>query len=509
MPRDGGAGAPAACGANESGAVNRPLRRVAFAVLLLFGALLLRANWVQVVRGDAYANDSRNSRVLLRTYEQERGPISVVAGGGEQQPIARSEDTGGRLRYLRRYDPGSPYAHVTGFVSLVYGTPQGVERSENDLLTGDDDRLFVRRLSDYVTGREPSGGSVVLSINPAAQTAAVEGLSGKRGAAVAMDPRTGAVLAMASAPSFDPNRLSSHDPAEIRAYYDQLTNDAGKPLLNRAISSTYPPGSTFKVVTAAAALESGAVTINDQIPSPRELDLPQTNANLRNFGGSACTGETSTLPDALRISCNTAFGSLGLTMPENALRERAQAFGFGEEDLTAPTRVAPSRFPDETNPPQAAQSAIGQFDVRATPLQMAMVAAGIANDGEVMKPYLVAEAQAPDLSRLSRTSPEVLSRATSPEVAEQLTAMMELVVADGSGTSARIPDVRVAGKTGTAQHAEGRAPHAWFIGFAPAEDPQVAVAVVVEDGGSLGSEATGGRLAAPIARDMMRSVLGR
>jgi peptidoglycan glycosyltransferase len=488
--------------------VNRPLRRVAFAVLILFGALLLRANWVQVVRGDAYANDSRNSRVLLRTYEQERGPISVL-NGTEQTPIARSEDTGGRLRYLRQYAQGPQYAHVTGFVSLVYGTPQGVERAENDLLTGNDDRLFVGRLSDYVTGREPSGGSVLLSINPAAQAAAVEGLAGKRGAAVALDPRTGAVLAMVSAPSFDPSRLSSHTPADIRAYYDELTNDPGQPLVNRAISSTYPPGSTFKVVTAAAALESGAVTVDTPIPSPRELDLPQTGANLRNFGGSACSGETSTLPEAMRISCNTAFGSLGLTMPENALREQALAFGFGEDDLSAPTRVAASQYPEETNPPQAAQSAIGQFDVRATPLQMAMVAAGIANDGEVMRPYLVAESQAPDLTRLSRQSPDALSRATSPETAEQITAMMELVVADGSGTAAQIDGVRVAGKTGTAQHAQGRPPHAWFIGFAPAEDPTVAVAVVVEDGGSLGSEATGGRLAAPVARDMMRAVLGR
>jgi peptidoglycan glycosyltransferase len=488
--------------------MNRPLRRVAFAVLLMFGALLLNVNYVQVVRGPAYADDPRNSRVLLRAYEQERGPISVLAGGA-QQPIASSTDTGGRLRYLRQYASGPDYAHVTGFVSLVYGTPQGVERSEDDLLTGDDDRLFVDRISDFVTGREPSGGSVVLSVNPPAQAAAVQGMAGKRGAVVALDPRTGAVLAMVSAPTFDPGRLSSHEPADIRAYYDQLTADEAEPLLNRAISQTYPPGSTFKVVTAAAALESGAVNLDTQIPSPRLLDLPQTSTPLPNFGGGSCTGETSTLAQALQISCNTAFGSLGLTLPEGAVRERAQAFGFDVDDLRVPTRVAASRYPDETNPPQAAQSAIGQFDVRATPLQMAMVAAGIANGGEVMRPYLVSEAQAPDLSTLSRQDPEALTRATSPEVAQQVGAMMELVVADGSGTSAQIPGVRVAGKTGTAQTGGDGPPHAWFIGFAPAEDPQIAVAVVVENGGSLGSEATGGRLAAPIARDVIRAVLGR
>jgi peptidoglycan glycosyltransferase len=251
------------------------------------------------------------------------------------------------------------------------------------------------------------------------------------------------------------------------------------------------------------------VNLDTQIPSPRLLDLPQTSTPLPNFGGGSCTGETSTLAEALQISCNTAFGSLGLTLPEGAVRERAQAFGFDIDDLRVPTRVAASRYPDETNPPQAAQSAIGQFDVRATPLQMAMVAAGIANGGEVMRPYLVSEAQAPDLSTLSRQDPEALTRATSPEVAQQVAAMMELVVADGSGTSAQIPGVRVAGKTGTAQTGGDGPPHAWFIGFAPAEDPQIAVAVVVENGGSLGSEATGGRLAAPVARDVMRAVLGR
>ena len=486
--------------------MNRPLRRVAFAVLALFGALLVNVNYLQVVRADKLENDPRNSRVLLRTYEQERGPISVLSGG-QQTRIAFSEDTGGRLRYLRKYPGGPDYAHVTGFVSLVYGTPQGVERAADEVLTGDDDRLFVRRLSDYVTGREPAGGSVVVTIDPEAQTAAARGLEGKRGAVVALDPKTGAVLAMASAPTYSPERLSSHDPAAIRAYYDELTSDEDEPLLNRAISQTYPPGSTFKVVTAAAALEAGVISGDGTAPSPRELDLPQTNQNLRNFGGTACSGETSTLADALRISCNTYFGNLGLQLADGQLRDTAQAFGFGEDGFDAPTPVAVSRFPDELNPPQAAQSGIGQFDVRATPLQMAMVAAGIANGGEVMRPYVIREVQAPDLSRLDLAAPEVYGQATTPEIAGQVAEAMEQVVARGSGTAAQIAGVRVAGKTGTAQQGEGRNPHAWFIAFAPAEDPRVAVAVVIEDGGSLGSEATGGRLAAPIARDVMRAVL--
>ncbi len=240
------------------------------------------------------------------------------------------------------------------------------------------------------------------------------------------------------------------------------------------------------------------------------LDLPQTNVGLRNFGGETCgDGSTTTLADAMRISCNTAFAQLGLSLGQERLREQAEAFGFGDTGLTVPERVAPSVVPPELDPPSLAQSAIGQLDVRVTPLQMAMVAAGVANGGTVMKPYLVREVQGPDLSRLSVAQPEVYRRAVPAGVADELRAMMESVVTNGTATSAQIPGVRVAGKTGTAQHAPGAAPHAWFIGFAPADNPKVAVAVVVERGGDAGSEATGGRVAAPIARSVMQAVLGR
>jgi len=489
-------------------AVNGPLRRVALTVLVLFGALLANASWVQVGKGDQYRNDPRNSRVLVRAYQQERGPISVL-NGTSQERIAFSQATDQRLKYLRQYPTGAEYAHLTGFTSLVYGTPQGIERTEDAVLTGADPRLFVGRLSDYVTGREPAGGSVVLTVNPKAQAAAVAGLQGKRGAVVALDPRTGAVLAMASAPSFDPARLSSHDEADIRAYYDALTKDPGKPLLNRAISQTYPPGSTFKVITAAAALGSGKFSPDSTIPSPRELALPQTSVRLKNFGGETCGGDTITLANALRISCNTAFAQLGLDIGEKTLRDQAQAFGLGDGGLNAPTQVATSVFPAGLAPPSLAQSAIGQFDVRVTPLQMALVAAGVANGGQEMSPQLVREVQAPDLARIDVPSPQAYKRATSKAVADQLTAMMELVVSGGTGTSAQIPGTRVAGKTGTAETSPGQPPHAWFIGFAPAEAPTVAVAVVLEDGGSSGAEATGGKLSAPIARDVMRAVLQR
>jgi peptidoglycan glycosyltransferase len=490
--------------------MNAPLRRVAVACLLLFGLLLINVNYVQVVKADQYRNDNRNARSLLRTFSQERGPIVLATGGGGAAPVAVDKPTPAeRFKYLRTYPGGPTFAHVTGFASFVYGRT-GIEQEENDVLSGESDNLFVKRLSDYITGRKPEGGRVVLTLQQAAQRAAFEGLQGKRGAVVALDPRTGAILAMASTPSYDPARLSSHNAKSIRAYWDQLHDDVGDPLLNRAISQTYPPGSTFKVITSAAALASGTFKPDTQIPSPTELDLPQTNRTLTNFGGETCgNGKTSTLADALRISCNTAFGGLGLTLGGDALREQAEKFGLDDGGVRVPMRVAKSVFPSALSKPQEAQAAIGQYDVRVTPLQMAMVAAGVANGGEIMKPYSVREVQAPDLSQLSQTKPEVYRRAVPADIATQLTAMMELVVSRGTGTAAQIPGVAVAGKTGTAQHAEGAAPHAWFIGFAPAQDPQVAVAVVVEDGGSAGSEATGGRVAAPIARAVMRAVLGR
>lgn len=487
--------------------MNAPLRRVAVACLVLFGLLLVNVNFRQVVKAEEYRNDDRNSRVLIRSYERERGSIALAGPG--RPLLARSVETEGRLRWLRTYPGGETYAHVTGYYSLVYGQ-DAVEESRDDVLSGEDESLALRRLSDQLTGRQPRGGDVVLTLSHPAQQAAVAGLRGRRGAVVALDPRTGAVLALASAPTYDPAQLSSFDPAAIRAYYRRLNDpDAGQPLLNRAINQTYPPGSTFKVVTAAAAL-TGGTTPETRVRSPRQLVLPQTTRPIRNFGGASCgDGQTSTLTDALRVSCNTAFAQLGVDLGTDALRRQAEAFGFGDPDLRVSEKVATSVFPEDPDPPQLGQSALGQFEVRATPLQMAMVAAGVANSGRVMTPYIVQEELAPDLRRLSSARPDTYRQAVPADTARELTTMMEAVVSDGTGTSAQIPGVRVAGKTGTAQHARGAAPHAWFIGFAPADDPQVAVAVLVENGGNLGSEATGGRVAAPVARAVMQAVLTR
>jgi peptidoglycan glycosyltransferase len=469
----------------------------------MFGALLLNANWLQLVHAHALNAKSGNTRVLLRELSHHRGLI--VAG---DITVARSVPVNDRFKFLRQYPQGPEYAPITGYFSLLNGI-SGVERAENPILSGDDDRLFVRRLSDLLTGRTPRGGTVVLTVDPKAQDAAFKGLGTKVGAVVAIDPRTGAILALASTPSYDPNVFASHDTQAVARAATRLANNPADPLLDRAISQTYPPGSTFKVVTSAAALGSGKFQPTTLIPAPRQLSLPLTTKKLSNFGNETCSPNgRMTLQDALRISCNTAFGGLGLRLGAPALARQADAFGFGSAPKI-PLQAATSVFPDNLNLPQTAQSAIGQFDVRVTPLQMAMVAAGIANHGVVMKPYLVKELQGPDLSVLDQAQPQVLGRPMQAPVADQLTAMMVRVVQSGTGTAAQIPGVTVAGKTGTAQHGTGEAPHAWFIAFAPAENPVVAVAVLVEDGGNLGSEATGGKVAAPIARSVIEAVLGR
>jgi len=262
-------------------------------------------------------------------------------------------------------------------------------------------------------------------------------------------------------------------------------------------------------VTAAAALSSGKYDEHSQVYGGARLDLPQTSTDLPNdFPGPCGSGSRVDLTHALEISCNTAFGSLGLTLGADALREQAAKFGFGDR-LNVPMPVTPSTVPTGMNPPQTAQAAIGQFDVRVTPLQMAMVSAGIANKGVVMSPYAVKTVRSPDLDVLEQARPQELSEAVSPDVAAQLTRMMEQVVTGGTGTRAQIPGVSVAGKTGTAQQGKGEPPHAWFTAFAPADDPKVAVAVVVEDGGRAGSEAFGGAVAAPIAKSVMEAVLNR
>jgi len=472
--------------------VNAPLRKVAISVLVLFTLLIINVNYIQVVRSDELREDTGNTRQLAEEYSRERG--SIVVAGTE---VALSTPTDDRLKYLRQYPAAELYAPVTGYYSVIYNS-SGMEDAENDVLAGSDPRLTLRRLADLFTGRDPAGGNVELTLDPAVQQAAMDGLQGVTGAVVALDPSTGAILGLASTPSFDPNQLSSHDPAAIRAYRESLTDDQ---LTNQAISQRYSPGSIFKVVVSAAALATGDYTPETPIPAPDVLTLPGTNTTMENFDGESCNGGADQpLIDALTISCNTAFAQLGIDLGEEAVRDMAEGFGINDEKFDMPLSVAASKLGDIENDAQLGISSIGQQDVQLTPMQGAMIAAAVANRGTLMKPYLVSQVQAPDLTVIDKTDPEEMSQPVSEEVAGQLTEMMTSVVNDGTGRRARIDGVQVAGKTGTAENSADD--HSWFIGFAPADDPKIAVAVFVRNGAG-----TGGDISAPIAKNVIQAYL--
>lgn len=480
----------------------RQINRVTSILIFLVIALMINVSFVQVFKADEYHNKAGNQRMLLTEYSRQRGAILVGS-----DPIAESIATDDELKYLREYKNGELYSAITGFYSLVYGAT-GIEQKENDILAGNDSRFFVDRLQQMFANRKPQGGAIRLTINAAAQKAAMQALNGRTGAVVALDPKTGAILAMASSPSFDPNTLSSHDSAAIKTQYEKLMADGNQPLLNRPLAMTLPPGSVFKLVTAAAALESGNYNADSVLPGPKEMQLPLTDRMLGNWSGSSCGAKNeTTLANALAISCNTAFAWLGLQLGSSAIYEQAKKFGF-ESSFNVPLTSATSHFPVNPDQPQTAMSAIGQFDVRATALQMAMVTAAIANDGVVMQPYLVSQVLGPDLSVLENASPKAISRAMKPENAQILRNMMVGVVENGTGSNARISGISVGGKTGTAENTPGESAHAWFVGMAPAEGSQIAVAVVLEHGGGA-TEVSGNALAAPIAQAVMRAILGR
>lgn len=487
--------------------MNKPIRTISIFCLLLFLALMLNSTYLQYYKAGALDKDPRNRRVIVASYSRERGAILVG-----RDPVAESVKSNDQYKFQRTYAQPFKYAPLTGYFS--YYSQTGVEQTQNEVLSGDDSLLFVTKLVDLLSNNASKGGSVELTINPAAQTAAYDGLtalgSDVQGAVVAIEPTTGKILALASTPSYDPNKLASHDLSEVSKSYDQLNQDPRQPMLDRGIQTVLPPGSTFKLVTAAAALESGNFDPQSKVPGGTTLDLPQTNSDLHNENGMSCGGSQITLTQALDVSCNVSFGWLGLQVGTDKLRSQAEKFGFGQHYLDDLGPQAISRFPSgDLAPPYQAYSAIGQYEVAATPLQMAMVSAGIANGGTVMKPYVVDEVQSPELDVLDKTQPTEFSQAISSSTARDLTTMMESVVQNGTGTAAQIPGVRVAGKTGTAQSTPSRPPYAWFTSFAPADDPKVAVAVLVQSSNTARSEIAGGLLCAPIAKAVMEAVINQ
>lgn len=485
--------------------MNRPIRTLAIGCLVLFALLLVNVNYVQVFRATNLNSDSANKRARDAECSRERGPILV-----DGEPVARSVPSHDNLKYVRTYSHPLLYAPVTGFFSCVYGS-SGVEASQNSLLSGSDERLFVNRVIGLVGNDQPQGGSVLLTLNSAAQRAAFDGLRAlngtARGAAVAINPKTGAILAMASTPTYDPNLLSTHDVTSAKAAWDRLSTNPARPMLNRGTQEIYPPGSTFKLVVSAAALQHG-YSPDTLVKGGSVLDLPQTSSDMHNENGGNCGGDPITLTQALVVSCNVSFADLGLTLKAPVLQQQAEEFGFNDDYLDQ-LPLATSNFPTGIDPPQTALSSIGQYEVATTPLQMAMVGAGIANGGAVMTPYVVQEVRSPDLQVLDSAQPEVLHQAMSSSSATQLTQMMVDVVQSGTGIPAQIPGVSVAGKTGTANSSASRAPYAWMVAFAPADNPQVAVAVLVEQTAINRNDITGGGLAGPIAKRVMQAVINR
>ncbi|MEV8333371.1 peptidoglycan D,D-transpeptidase FtsI family protein [Streptomyces niveus] len=483
--------------------MNKPLRRIAIFCGLLVLALLVRTNWLQYVEADELNTHEKNRRVLIERYAKERG--NIVVDGKPITGSAKTKDTD--FKYKRTYLDGPMWAPVTGFASQAFGATQ-IESIEDGILTGNDDQLFFDRTMAMFTGDEEKGGNVVTTLNGAAQKAAFEGLGKKKGAVAAIEPGTGKILALASTPSYDPSTFAGNSLDSDTPAWNKLKDDPDKPMLNRALRETYPPGSTFKVVTAAAGLEHGIVDdIDAKTDSPLPWIMPGTKTPLVNEGNIPC--KDATLRNALRVSCNSVFGKLGYNVGADKMLETAKKFGFNEEQFV-PVRANASVFPEELNDSQTALSSIGQFDTRTTPLQMAMVVSAIANDGKLMKPYMIDQLEAPNLDVIKKTEPEEMGQPVSQEHAQMLQEMMETVVDEGTGARAQIPNVTVGGKTGTAQHGENNSknPYAWFISYAKGENGSpVAVAVVVEDSDATRDDISGGGLAAPIAKDVMKAVI--
>ncbi|MDX3616979.1 penicillin-binding transpeptidase domain-containing protein [Streptomyces europaeiscabiei] len=481
--------------------MNKTIRRSAVFTLLLVLALLVRATWVQFYEGTALADDQNNRRNVIRTYADPLG--NIIVAGDSVTGSARTKDSD--LAYKRTYTDGELYAAVTGYASQAYA-PTQLEGVYQDLLDGTDLRL--KTVMDTVTGKRADPGNVITTIEPAVQKAAFDALGDNKGAAVAIDPKTGRILAVVSTPSYDPSSLTDANTAA--AAWKKLNADEDKPLTNRALRQPLPPGSTFKLVVAAAALEDGLyASVDTRTDSPDPYTLPGTTTELSNENPSAPC-ENATIRTALQYSCNNVFARMAVALGQDKVRAMAEKFGFDDKTQDVPVRAYESVYPSGMDESSTALTGIGQYDVTATPLQMAMVSAAIANGGRLVSPHMV--------SQITNGGDDVLedydaeagaSEIMSAGTAEQLQSAMRTVVEDGTGTNARISGVTVGGKTGTAQHGENnsKTPYAWFTSFGKADGKEVAVAVVVEQSNAARSEVSGNGLAAPVAKAVMEAAL--
>lgn len=493
--------------------MNAPLRRVGLVVLVLFALLFANLNYVQAYKADDYRNSDYNARVQISEYQRQRGSIELAGG----VIVAQSSPTDDQLKYQRSYPLGPQYAHIVGYKPVNLGST-GIEKLENAYLQGNDDSQIADRWLAMLTGKRTSGGNILLSLNPAAQKAAYDALQNngdtRTGAVVALDPRTGALLASVSSPSFDPNPLVSHNTQAAAEAARQLDADKSAPLLNRGLSQLYPPGSTFKVIMSAAALTSG-MQPDTVLQGGTSYTAPGTTLPIRNAPGVTCPDQIS-LKQALTVSCNTAFAHLGAEqLGPDKIKAMAKAFGFEDtprfdQDSKNIMNVAASHTGSmvdsksgQVDTPSVAQSSIGQSNVQMTALQGALIAATVANGGTQMRPYLIEKELAADRTSNYVAHPQVERHPIDEQTAEVLRDMMVNVVQNGTGTSARISGVQVGGKTGTAQNGDNP-DHGWFIGFAIKDGkPVAAVAVFLERAGSGGSHD-----AAQIAGNVMRAIIG-
>jgi peptidoglycan glycosyltransferase len=485
--------------------MTKELRRLSIVMLVMFLGLLGATSWIQVVAADELLANPHNKRALYDSYEVQRG--SIFAG---REVIASSVPSDDFYSWLRTYPDAEMWAPITGYMNPVLGSRTGLEEAMNTELSGAGSSQLLARIERIVSGQPARGSNVLTTIDPEIQQVAFDAIKKYQGAVIAMDPATGRILAMATSPSFDTNLLAEHDAGAVNDVHDELVADPTKPLYNRAIGGDLdPPGSTFKLVVASAALASGNYTPESTFDNPAEWTLPGTDNVLHNFDRRTCgPGDEVTLADALRLSCNIPMAQLAVELGDDAIRAEAEKYGFNTS-FELPLVSTASVYPPSLNVPQTALSGFGQGDVRAHPLQMAMVSAGIANDGVVMNPRLVDSVVAPDLTVLQQFENTEFGRALTAEQAETMTRMMIANVSDGAASGARIDGVDVAGKTGTAEHNPGDPYTLWFTGFAPAEDPEVVVAVMVQDGGGLGQNGTSNGIAAPIAKKVIEAVLSR
>ncbi|MCK6066262.1 MULTISPECIES: peptidoglycan D,D-transpeptidase FtsI family protein [Microbacterium] len=484
--------------------MTKELRRLSILMLVMFLALFGSTSVIQVVQADDLARNPANTRALYDSYEIQRG--SIIAGGTAIASSVPSDDV---YSWQRVYVDADMWAPVTGYINPVLGSARGLEQAMTQALSGTADSQFLSRLDRIVTGQPPRGSNVETSLDPVVQRAAFDALAGLQGAVIAIEPDTGRVLAMATSPSYDTNALASHDTEAVEAAYQALLDDPADPLADRAIAGDLnPPGSTFKLVVVSAALASGDYTPDSTLPNPALYQLPQSSRTVRNAGGGTCgPGEEVTIATALRLSCNIPMAELAVRLGDDAIREEAEKYGFNRA-FELPLTSTPSSYPSGLDDAQTALTGFGQGQVIATPLQMAMVSAGVANGGVVMNPRMVDAVIGPDLTVQETFDSTEYGRALEETLADELAGMMVANVREGAASGARIDGVEVAGKTGTAEN--GDRPYTlWFTGFAPADDPQVAVAVVVEAGGGQGQSGSGDTIAAPIAKKVMEAVLGR